>query len=335
MPGFCVSCGAPMTGAFCNKCGARAVAPGLSAAQSAMPGPTPTPVVPQVVALTPQTSDQLTTTAAKGSGLGKALAIAGGILLLLFIMGVGAAVYGAYWVKHKVTAYSAAVTGKSGEPIRVLENGSSCRLLSTTELQQVLGVTVEKSTEIVEDSAPGCAYYTNPQAFAQLQQMAAAQARRQTEEVNRRPGPKDDNLGALLKDTNQMEGIVKTLALTQPVEDGRVFAFTVQRGATPESWSGARLVQSAVPGFEEVSGIGDHAMIGAFGHAFYLMKGDAMIYMETTWVPDARSRGAEIGKKIIGNLLPTHRSEGLLGRGNRPLHVLFRVRGSQKCRFVL
>ncbi len=184
----------------------------------------------------------------------------------------------------------------------MLEKGDTCRLLSTAELQQVLGVTVEKSAEIMEDSAPGCAYYTNPQAFAQLQHMAAEQARRQTEEVNRRPGPKDDNLGALLKDTNQMEGIVKTLALTQPVEDGRVFAFTVQRGATPESWSGARLVQSAVPGFEEVSGIGDHAMIGAFGHAFYLMKGDAMIYMETTWVPDARSRGAEIGKKIIGNL---------------------------------
>jgi len=43
-------------------------------------------------------------------------------------------------------------------------------------------------------------------------------------------------------------------------------------------------------------------MIGSFGHAFYLMKGDAMIYMETTWVPDARARGAEIGKKIVGNL---------------------------------
>jgi len=269
MPGFCVSCGAPMAGAFCNKCGARAVAPSLSAAQSAMPGPTPTPVVPHVVASTSQTSGQLTGMAAKGSGLGKVLAIVGGIFLLLFVIGVGSAIYGAYWVKHKVTAYSSAVTGRSSEPIKVLEKGDTCRLLSTAELQQVLGVTVEKSAEIMEDSAPGCAYYTNPQAFAQLQHMAAEQARRQTEEVNRRPGPKDDNLGALLKDTNQMEGIVKTLALTQPVEDGRVFAFTVQRGATPESWSGARLVQSAVPGFEEVSGIGDHAMIGAFVHAFY------------------------------------------------------------------
>ena len=250
----------------------------------------------------PQSTSQSAGAVAKGSGLGKVLAIVGGVLLLLFVMGVGAAVYGAYWVKHKVTAYSSALTGGSHESMKVVEKGNSCRLLSTAELQQVLGVAIEKSAEIEENSAPGCAYYTNPQAFAQLQRMAAEQARRQTEEVNRRPGPKDDNLGALLKDTNQMEGIVKTLALTQPVEDGRVFSFTVQRGAGPESWAGARLAQSAVPGFEEVPGVGDHAMIGSFGHAFYLKKGDAMIYLETTWVPDARVRGAEIGKKIMGNL---------------------------------
>lgn len=295
MPGFCVSCGTPLTGAFCNNCGARALAPNVPTLQ-------PVASYAQPVQGTASPASQTAGVVAKGSALGKVLAIVAGILVLLFVVGVGSAVYGVYWVKHKVTAYASAVTGGSSEPIKVVEKGDSCRLLSKTELEQVLGVAVEKSVEIEENSAPGCAYYTNPQAFAQLQRMAAEQARRQTEEVNRRPGPKNDNLGALLKDTNQMEGIVKTLALTQPVEDGRVFAFTVQRGAGPESWAGARLVQSAVPGFEEVHGTGDHAMIGSFGHAFYLMKGDAMIYMETTWVPDARMRGAEIGKKIIGNL---------------------------------
>jgi hypothetical protein len=205
-------------------------------------------------------------------------------------------------VKHKVTAYSSAVTGGSSEPIKVVEKGDSCRLLSTADLQQVLGVTVEKSAEIVEDSSPGCAYYTNAEAFAQLQRMAVEQARRQTEEVNRRPGPKPDNLGALLKDANQMEGIVKTLALTEPVQDGRVFSFTVQRDFGRDGWSGMRLTQSAVPGFEEVAGIGDHAMIGSFGHAFYVLKGDAFIHLDTRWVPDARARGAEIGRKIVGNL---------------------------------
>ncbi len=132
--------------------------------------------------------------------------------------------------------------------------------------------------------------------------MAAEQARRQTEEVNKRPGPKPDNLAALFKDTNQMEGIVKTLGMTQPVKDGRVFSFTVQRNFGRDAWEGMRLTESAVPGFEEVPGVADHAMIGSFGHAFYLQKGDALIHLEMTWVPEARMRGAEIGKKIAGNL---------------------------------
>jgi hypothetical protein len=294
MPGFCVSCGTPLTGAFCNKCGARALTP---SAPSAQPGAPQAPPVPSAV---PPASQSAGATA-KGTGLGKVLMIVGGVLLLLFAIGVGAAVYGVYWVKHKVTAYSSALTGGSSEPIKV-EKGDSCRLLSTAELQQVLGVTVEKSAEIVEDSAPGCAYYTNTEAFAQLQRMAAEQARRQTEEVNRRPGPKPDNLGALLKNTNEMEGIVKTLGLTQPVPDGRVFAFTVQRDFGRDGWSGMRLTESAVPGFEEVPGVGDHAMIGSFGHAFDVQKGDALVHLEMTWVPDARARGTDLARKIVGNL---------------------------------
>jgi hypothetical protein len=299
MPGFCVSCGAPLTGAFCNLCGARAVTPGSAAPQtSAAAVPQPQAAAPPAV----QAAGQSAAAAPKGSGLGKILLIVGGVLLLLFVLSVGAAVYGAYWVKHKVTAYTSAVTGGSSESIKVVEKGDSCRLLSTAELQQVLGVTIEKSAEIVEDSAAGCAYYTNAEAFAQLQRMAADQARRQTDEVNKKPGPKPDNLAALLKNANQMEGIVKTLGLTQVPQDGRVFSFTVERNFGQDAWNGMRLTESAVPGFEEVPGIGDHAMFGAFGHAFYVLKGDALIHLDTMWVPDARVRGVALGNKIMAKL---------------------------------
>lgn len=297
MPGFCVSCGAPLSGAFCNQCGARAVGPSAPAAQ-----PVASSLPPSPAQAAPLPAGPAAGTPAKSTGLGKVLAIVGGILVLLFVIGASAAVYGVYWVKHKVTAYSTAVTGASSASVKTVKKGDSCRLLSTAELEKVLGVTVEKSAEIVEDSAPGCAYYTNPQAFAQLGRMAMEQTRRQVDAANQQPGPKDNDLGALLKNPNQMEGIVKTLGLTGPAEDGRVFSFTLQRNAGPEAWSGARVVQAAVPGFEEVPGVGDHAMIGSFGHAFYVQKGDAMIYLETTWVPDAKARGTEISKKILGNL---------------------------------
>ena len=40
MPGFCVSCGTPLTGPFCNQCGARAV-PSSAPVQTALSPVTP------------------------------------------------------------------------------------------------------------------------------------------------------------------------------------------------------------------------------------------------------------------------------------------------------
>ena len=240
--------------------------------------------------------------APKGSGLGKVLLWVGGIFLVLFMVGAGAAIYGVYWVKHKVSSYASAVTGGSSDTVKVVAKGDSCKLLSTADLQKVLGVPIEKSAEIMEEDKPGCAYYTSQQAVNQLQQMALREAKRQADEVNSRPGPKPDNLPALMKNANNLEGVVKALGMTQPSADGQVFSFTIEHGADENSWAGMRLTESAVPGFEEVPGVGDHAMIGAFGHAFYVQKGDAMITMSTMLVPDTRTRGPEIAKKIIGNL---------------------------------
>jgi hypothetical protein len=242
------------------------------------------------------------TAAPKGSGLGKVLLWVGGIFLLLFMMVAGAAIYGAYWVKHKVSNYASAISSGSSDNVKVVASGDNCRLLATAELQKILGVKIEKSAEIVDDNQHGCAYYTDAQSVSQLQRMAMAQAKRQTDEVNRRPGPKPDNLPALMKNANDLEGIIKTLGMTQPPADGRVFSFTLERGVSADAWAGMRVTEAAVPGFEEVPGVGDHAMIGAFGHAFYVQKGDAVITMSTMYVPDARLRGSQIGKSILGKL---------------------------------
>lgn len=310
MAGFCVNCGTPLTGPFCNACGARALSPAAQAPPPPMPpqadyqpvnvAVASQPVSPPVQAYQPvQASVGAPPTK---SGLGKVLLWVGGIFLVLFIAGGAAAVYGVYWVKHKVTSYASAITGASSDSLKVVASGDNCRLLSAAELQKVLGVTIEKSAEIVDDNQTGCAYYTDQQSVSQLQRMALAQAKKQTDEVNRRPGPKPDSLPALMKNTNELEGIVKTLGMTQPPTDGRVFSFTIQRGVTEDAWAGMRLTEAAVPGFQEVPGVGDHAMIGAFGHAFYLQKGDAVITMSMMMVPDARVRGTQIGKTIIGKL---------------------------------
>lgn len=323
MAGFCVNCGAPLMGAFCNNCGARAVPPGSPA--QVTPAALAPPLAQQQagwqavnVPASPAVSQPLASpgyqpvnapvavspvaAAPKNSGIGKILLWVGGILLVIFVIGASITVYGFYWAKHKITSYAAAMTGDSSDSIKVVANGNSCRLLSTGDLQQVLGVPIEKSAEIVEDSQPGCAYYTNQDAFSQLQKMALAQTKRQADEVNARPGPKPDNLPALMKNANELEGAIKTLGMTQPSKDGRVFSFTVEKGFGANSWSGMKLTESAVPGYEEVPGVGDHAMIGAFGHAFFVQKGDTLITLSMMFIPDTRTRGVALGRKIIARL---------------------------------
>ena len=183
-----------------------------------------------------------------------------------------------------------------------MAQGNACALLGREDLQQVRGVAIERNVEMMEGSDPGCAYYTNPAAFAQLQRMAVEQARRDSAQAAQRPAPKSDNPLELLKDANQLEGIVKTFGLTQPDKEGRVFAFTVQRDFGRNNWPAVRATMSAIPGFEDVPGVGDRAMIGSFGHTFYVLKGDSMIRLELIYVPDAHTRGAELGRKIVSHL---------------------------------
>ena len=293
MPGFCGNCGAPISGAFCGKCGKPADSPAAPAPSHAAAKPPAKPLAQPAAAAA----------AKKSSGLGKVLLIVGGVLVVLFVVGAGAAFYGVHVVKKKISAYSEAATGGSSSQIVQVAQGTSCALLSKEDLQQILGVTVEKSSEIVEDAEPGCAYYTNPAAFAQLQQMAIEQARKDSQRAAaEHKGEKVDNPLELLKDTKDLEGVVKGFGLSQPDKDGRVFSFTVKHNYSSADWSAMRTTLSVVPGFEELPGIGDAAMIGSFGHALYVLKGDTVISLQLMSIPEARTRGADIARKIASRL---------------------------------
>jgi hypothetical protein len=286
MPGFCTNCGAPMAGAFCGQCGQRAQttnAPAQSQAAAAQPRQAPAgqqPVGP------PRSSN-------------KAALIFGGIVLVAVFGALGSTLYGIHWFKAKLSGLTGGALGSE------VSQGNACRLLSPMDLQQALGVTVERNAEIMEGRDPGCAYFTNPAAFAELQKIAVAQARKDSEKASKDPAlnnSKNDNPLELLKHTREMEGIVKGLGLTQPDKDGRVFAFTIDRNFGSRNWGPLRATMSAVPGFDEIEGVGDRAMIGSFGHAFYVLKGDSMFRLETIYVPEARTRGADIARKMISHL---------------------------------
>jgi len=279
MPGFCSHCGAPIAGPFCSACGQAALTP-----QSPQPAPP---------------SSSSTASAAPPAASSTGLVIVAAIVLLLGLAAMGALFYGAWWVKGKVSG----VTGGSSGQVRIA-NGHACDLLSTADLQQVLGVAIERSSEIVEGNDPGCAYFTNPQAFADLQKIALDQARRDSERASKDPSvqnSKDDNPLSLLGHTDEMEGMVKGLNMSQPDKDGKVFSFTVDRNFGRGNWRALRAPLSVVPGFKEIDGVGDHAMLGSFGHAFYVLKGDSLLRLDTMYVPETRIRGADIARKMLSH----------------------------------
>ena len=308
MSGYCTNCGAPLSSAFCGNCGQRAgvpTSPGVPSASSVPSGPSDPLQSSPTTGLTPVQSPpapELTKAATKTSLLAKVLLIGVGIVLLLIVMSIAGALYGLHWVKGKIAAYSGTLVG-STEQVKV-EEGHSCALLVPADLQQVLGVTIEKNMEIMEGPNPGCAYYATPEGLRQLRRMGVEQARKDSAHAAKRPGPKSDNPLELLKDTKQLEGIVKSFGLsqTQPNQEGKVFAFTVQRDFGRNNWPVIHATMSAIPGFEDVPGVGDRAMIGTFGHTFYVLKGDSMVRLDLTSVPDARMRGVKIGRKIVSHL---------------------------------
>src|SRR6476646_4301558 len=336
MAEFCTNCGTPLSGAFCGRCGHRAQS-ATAAAQPAAPAPQPVvaptaqpvaaaqptaqpvpqqpafiqplsqpPITQQPIAQQPaqSASQPPTTQPPKSSGGSKALLIVGGIVLVMVLGAFGAVLYGVHWVKHKVSSITGGAIG-GGSFGSEVSQGNMCKLLSTGDLQQMIGVTVERSAEIMDNGDPGCAYFTNPAAFAELQKLAVAQAKRDSERASQYPDVKNskgDNPLELLKHTQEMEGIVKGFGLSAPDPNGRVFSFSVNNKFGSENWGPLRTTLSVVPGFDEVNGVGDHAMIGSFGHAFYVLKGDSAFKLDTMYLPEARARGSEIANKIISHM---------------------------------
>jgi hypothetical protein len=228
------------------------------------------------------------------------------IVFVLLAAGTAAAVYGVYWFKNKamakVSTYTGGMVGGSSSEVRVAR-GNTCSLLSREDMQQVLGVTIEKTVEIQEGSSPGCAYYTNPAGIEQLRNLALEQARKQADAAKDLPASKSDNPLELLKNTDQLEGVIKSLSLSQGGDkEGRIFAFTVDRNFGRTNWTTLRTTTALIPGFKEVPGIDDHAMVGSFGHVLHVLHGDSLITLELTWVPDATTRGGDIARKIASHL---------------------------------
>jgi len=226
---FGKNCGSPVSGEFCGKCGTRADAPSAPA-QQAQPSQ-PAPQTPSA-----GRARRWLRPSRKKSNVGKVLLIVGGIFMAICVFAIGGTIYGVHLLKKKVKEKAGMYTGGAvgGSESVAVAQGNTCALLSKEELGQVLGVPVERTQEIQEGEKPGCAYYTNPAAFSQLQQMAIEQAKKIRRRQPSNPRRRATIRWCLLKDANKLEGVVKTFGLSQPDKDGRVFGFTVDRNSGEE-----------------------------------------------------------------------------------------------------
>ena len=150
---FCTNCGAPVTGAFCGGCGRPA---GQAPASQSPPAPGPSAAPPPA--------------AAKGSALGKFLLIGFGCSALLAVLASAGMYYAINRLRTKalqrVSEYTGVTVGNAVKTTATCKN--PCGLLPKEEVEQVLGIQIEKTAEVTETGEPGCAFFTAPEAFQQL-----------------------------------------------------------------------------------------------------------------------------------------------------------------------
>src|SRR5271169_1862673 len=120
MAAFCTSCGGPVAGRFCSKCGAPAQA------VASPPGPP----------------------AASGSGSAtKVIIIVVAVFLGLGALAAASLVYVGYRAKQKLAELTREYSVSPPPGVRVQMRpaaGSGCRLLSGEEAAQILGVSIER-----------------------------------------------------------------------------------------------------------------------------------------------------------------------------------------------
>lgn len=168
--GFCVKCGSPHEAgqAFCMKCGASVggAAPAAQATPTASPAapvtptPTPRPVTPAAapVAASPAAAAPV---AKKGGGgtLVKVLLVLG----VFFILIVGAAIAGVWYVGHRVKEKIASLgLNDTSSSDRSVAGGSTanvnlCSVLSMAEVSQATSAEVVRA-EAPTDGNAGCVY---------------------------------------------------------------------------------------------------------------------------------------------------------------------------------
>ena len=299
---FCQSCGAPVTGAFCTKCGARANQPPAYTAPP--PPPPPMPYAP------PQYRQPLPPAVKTGAGL-KILFVVLAVLGVLGMMGIAGVWFA--WHKAKQVAMAQGIdlnglTETHRGPIRRLD---ACALLTKDDLSQILSLDVERAEGTGKSSHSTCRYYSS--GAQQRAQDEAAAARKKLEDESRSGAPGDQaerarDVGNLIRGITGASGVAgDSPMLTIEIESGNakatMAAFKLAMGVTGvamKSQGGSGGAPNVV--HEDVKGVGDEAMFGPLLSLSMFRQGDVAVQIDGRLLPGGRETQIAIAKRIFSRL---------------------------------
>lgn len=317
---FCQSCGTQVAGAFCTKCGARAVQPqpvqsGGPPTSYQSPQPPPQqdspPAPPQRYALPPQSYGQpLPPPAKSGSGL-KILFIVLGVIAFLGMLGIGALWYGWHMVKQAASSHGVDLNAiaQSHEPGRPLD---ACELLTKDDLSQILKFPVERSESNGRSMHSTCRYYSSQ--ASQRGSDQAAEALKKIQEATGKTNPSSAEQDEMLKNLGTMiRGMSGTVA---GASNGQVLSIEVDSENGRAAMVGYKIglgIPAALVGkdadpkvrhaiYDEVKGVGDEAVFGRVLNMFIVRKGDVAVRVDATTLPSAYETDITIAKRIVSKL---------------------------------
>jgi hypothetical protein len=316
---FCQSCGAPVTGAFCMKCGQPTGASAPPQA-SAPPPQAPPPQAPPVQYQQPPQYQSAPAyqapayqapvqPATGGGGFLKILLIVVVGFLILAIVGVAGMYYvgRSYLRKAGIIPDPSSSYSSSASPSSAASAISSalqgtqnaCDLLSKDDVTAITGVVIEKAVGNGTGSDGGCAYFAKPGENAQRGQQDISKTFKDLQSQAK----VDDAQGQ-----KAMEQIVKGFvnAAGSAANNGAeipVVSFGINARDGNTGYTAMMTANKLMGGaFMQIPGVGDDAFIGPVNSILGVRKGSTFLQIDLRALADGRDKGILIAQKILGKI---------------------------------
>jgi len=272
---FCQNCGSQVDGAFCANCGKSVNQP---------------PALSQGGPINPPGA------AASSSG-SKIILIIVGVFLAIGLLGAAALMYVGHKVRQVASDYG--INPGSTTPIGRPHSYNACDLLSKDEASQILGTPIASSKVNGTGVTSRCDFYPAKQGNSDDIASAVDSLKKIGDQPDspQKASQVQDALTKMAKSAST-DPDMAILTINVNGRDGRsnmagfAGAYRIMAGITK---------QSGMKASEDISGIGDRAVLGAIGNMMFL-KGDTSVELAGPAVLGSKDAAIALARRIASRL---------------------------------